>query len=53
MGSLQAVEGEVRSGEVVLTRSSGGFLADAFFFFFFFFLIADSIISRGNPLFRP
>ena len=24
-----------------------------FFFFFFFFLIADSIISRGNPLFRP
>ena len=29
MRSLQASEGEVRPGEVVSTRSSGGFLADA------------------------
>ena len=28
MRSLQASEGEVRPGEVVSTRSSGGFLAD-------------------------
>ena len=29
MRLLQASEGEVRPGEVVSTRSSGGFLADA------------------------
>ena len=48
--------GEERPNPELLTLewvAVKSWLGSFFFFFFFFFLIADSIISRGNPLFRP
>ena len=54
VGLLRSRLGEAKSRAVDSCRGGCQILPWVFFFFFFFFfLIADSIISRGNPLFRP